>query len=120
MIDREARKALIDSLEVGDLISLNGRLRIVRDIGRRPNRKSPLLDDQVYSIVLSIQRCSWTRRPYTVRNRCDLYNENLFIVQKAYGTEHGPLEVMLQDEIEKRSGFDKRILECCDVIGVLS
>lgn len=114
----DARKALIDSLEVGDLIRLNGKLRVVRGIGRR-TYKSPLRSSQVYSVTLSIQRCSWTGRPYTVRGRCDLYHAELQVVQKGYGAERGPLEVLLQRDIDNRHG-DTRLLECCDVIGVIS
>lgn len=111
----EERKALIDSLQVGDLIRLNGTLRIVRDLGRR-TRRSPLKSEQVYSITCAIRRCSWTRRPYTTINRCDLYHARLEVVRRGYGTEHGPIEVMLQQEI---ADDNLRILECCDVIGVI-
>lgn len=117
-MSREQRKALIDSLEPGDLIRLNGTLRVVRDVGRR-TKKSPLRPEQVYSITCAIRRCSWTRRPYTTINRCDLYLVPLEVVRKGYGAEHGPLEVMLQQEIEDKHG-DRRILECCDVIGVIA
>lgn len=109
------RKALIDSLEVGDLISLNGTLRVVRAIGRR-RPKSYLKDWQVYSIGLSILRCSWTRRPVTHKGRCDLYHCDLSVVQKGYGVTHTPIEEILQRDIETGT----RVLECCDVIGVIT
>lgn len=109
------RKAVIDSLSVGDLIRLNGKLRVVRAIGRRLP-KSHITDEQVYSVTLSIMHCSWTRRPYTVKGRCELYNVPLEVVSRGYGEVRGPLEVLLQKDIEEGT----RILECCDVIGVIS
>lgn len=115
--DLHARKELIDSLEVGDLVRLNGTLRVVRDVSRG-TRKSPLRPEQVYSVTFAIRRCSWTRRPYTVRGRCDLYHADLEVVKKGFGAERGPLEVLLQKDITDRHGHS-RLLECCDVIGVI-
>lgn len=109
------RLALIDSLEVGDLIRLNGTLRVVRDVSRPPKRSSKGYRN--YSFTFAILRCSWTHRPYTVRNRVDLYRADLSVVCKGYGAERGPLEVELQREIAD----DRiRLLECCDVIGVIA
>ena len=113
MNTRAEREALIDSIETGDLIRLNGRLRVVRKANhskRHPGRLS--------SITMSIQRCSWTRQPFTVRARADLYRIDLAIVSKGFGCEHGPLEVMLQKQIENHHA--PKLLECCDVIGVLA
>lgn len=111
--DRAEREALIDSLEVGDLVEINGRRRIVREVAHARSRDRA----QVSHITLSIQRCSWTRRPYTVRNRCDLYLCQMRMVRKGYGAERGPLEGLLQKDIENHN---LRLLECCDVVGVLS
>lgn len=113
MSARAEREALIDSLETGDLIQLNGRLRVVREVTRF--EKNP---DRLRSITMSIQRCSWTRKPYTVRGRADLYYGNLAIVSKGFGCEHGPLDVLLQQQIESRDA--PKLLDCCDVVGVLS
>lgn len=111
--DRAAREALIDSLEVGDLVEINGRRRIVRDVSRaRPNRPG-----RVTSVTFSIQRCSWTRRPYTVYGRCDLYLCQMRVVRRGYGDERTLLDRALQSEIEDRN---RRLLKCCDVVGVLS
>ena len=107
---------MIDSLEVGDLVRLNGSLRVVRDIGRR-RRKSRIDDSQVYSVTFAIMRCSWTRKPYTVRGRCDLYHADLAVVQKGYGTERGPLDVFLQRDLANNGDC---VLKCCDVIGIVS
>lgn len=105
--DLEARHALIDSLEVGDLIRLNSKTRVVRAVGYKRGRVS--------HIVMSIMRCSWTRRPYTVRCRSDLYKVDLQLVKKGYGISRTELEDLLQQEINDRN---LRMLTCCDVVGV--
>ena len=127
MIDRAQREALIDKLEAGDLVRLNGKLRVVRAItmfSDRPRRGRPRRlqrSGRVRSITFSIMRCSWTRQPFTTRSRCDLYLVDLAIVQKAFGCEHGPLDVLLQQQINSRhQPHAQRLLECCDVIGVVS
>lgn len=104
-----ARTALIDSLEVGDLIRLNSKLRVVRDIGR--SRKG-----RITCLVFAISRCSWTRRPFTVYVRTDLYNARLELVKKGYGLGDDFLSAKLQETIADHSIKD---IECCDVIGVL-
>jgi hypothetical protein len=111
-----ARKELIDSLELGDLVRINGTLRVVRDVSPGRFKQAQV---RVRSITFSILRCSWTRRPYTVKNRCDLYHAKVEVVQKGFGCEHGPIEVVLQEDITKRF-YDKSLLECCDVIGVIT
>lgn len=115
MIDRAEREALIDSLQVGDLVRVNGTLRVVRGLGI-PTPKSSRRKDRAYSVTFSIRRCSWTRRPYTVVSRCALYNVPLEVVVRGYGTERGPLDVLLQADCDARTG--PSLLECCDVIGV--
>ena len=116
MIDRLEREALIDSLQVGDLVRLNGTLRVVRAIGL-PTPKSSRRKDRVYSVTFAIRRCSWTRKGYTVKGRVDLYNCPLEVVKRGFGVNNGPLEAMLQEDIENRRGH--ALLECCDVIGVI-
>ncbi|HET6725856.1 MAG TPA: hypothetical protein VFH85_07620 [Gammaproteobacteria bacterium] len=120
-MDTEARierEAMIDSLQVGDLVRFRGALRVVRGVNRFAGyRKSKRKPSQVQSIDFSILRCSWTRRPYTVVSRCDLYRVPLEIVKRGFGTEHGPLDVLLQRDIDAR-GCAPSLLQCCDVIGV--
>lgn len=104
------RRALIDSLECGDLVRINGTLRIVRSA----NRRQP--GGKVYTLTFAIRRCSWTHRPYTVMNRAMLYHADLEVIQRGYGAERGPLEIELQAEIADRN---RRHMHCCDVIGVI-
>jgi hypothetical protein len=109
-VNREAREALIDSIEDGDLIRLNGTLRVARSVSRREGR--------VKSITFAIRRCSWTRRPYTVVGRTDMYLKPLEIVAKGFGLCHGPLDMFLQSDVEARGG--PSLLQCCDVIGIVT
>ena len=104
--DRVERESLIDSLEVGDLIRINDLKRVVRDVRRRRGK--------VTHITLSIQRCTWTRRPYTVKNRTDLYLCRLDVVTKGYGVGRTELEAMLQKDI---SDHNLQLLHCGDVKG---
>lgn len=115
---RAVREALIDSLEVGDLVMFRGSLRIVRDVGRfQGYRKSKRKPRQVQSVVFSIQKCSWTRRPYTVVSRCELYRVPFAIIKRGFGVEHGPIDVLLNRDVLSTKGSPS-ILQCCDVIGV--
>lgn len=115
MIDRAEREALIDSLEVGDLVRFNGTLRVVRDLGI-PTPKSSRRKDRVYSVTFAIRRCSWTRKPYTVVSRVAMYNVPFEVVRRGYGTVRGPIDYLLQQDCENRRG--DTLLKCCDVIGI--
>ena len=108
---RIEREATIDSLSAGDLVRRNGRLRVVRDVARKAGGR-------VRSVTFSIQRCSWTRRPYTTVGRSDMYAGTLEVVCRGYGVSRGPLEVLLQRDIEAKGAAS--LLECCDVVGVIS
>lgn len=105
--ERIAREALIDSLEVGDLIRLNNRARVVRAVSKGR-------DGKTNSIVLSIQAVSWTRKPYTTKVRCDLYLCQLELVKKGYGVGRTELELQLQKDIERVSPCS---LSPFDVVG---
>lgn len=90
---------------------MNGKLRIIRLVARKK-------DGRVRSVVFSILRCSWTRRPDVTYGRTDLYCCRLRVVKKGYGCTKTWLERVLQKQIENR--HDERVLECCDVIGVIT
>lgn len=90
---RQAQLDLIDTLEIGDLVRLCGRNRIVRDVTRK--------DGRVRLITFSILRRSWTNKPFTVYSRVDLYG-HLTVVQKGYGAERTDLEKRLQAFILKK------------------
>jgi hypothetical protein len=109
-MSRPEREVLIDSIQTEDLIRLNGAIRIARSVKRKGGR--------VKSVIFAIRRCSWTRRPYTVINRADMYLKPLEIVAKGFSLCRGPIDAMLQSDIEARGG--PSLLECCDVIGVVS
>lgn len=108
-LERLARERLIDSLEVGDLIRLNDKLRVVRGVSKYRGSQ------RTRCVTFAIRRCSWTRRPDTVRNRFDLYRVRLAIVKKGFGLGTDALSVLLQSDIDNNT----KTLECCDVVGVI-
>lgn len=119
-VERAERMALIDSLRVGDLIRVNGRLRIVRETWGPPKRSSASRK-QVYGIVCAIRRCSWTRRPTTCIDRFFLYTAQLEVVRRGYGTCRTPLGAALQAEIEANRGTSNRgSLSCRAVAQVIA
>lgn len=118
--ERAERMTLIDSLRVGDLIRVDGKLRIVREIWGPPKR-SPANRGQVYGIVCAIRRCSWTRRPTTCIDRFALYRVPLEVVRRGYGTSRTPLGATLQAEIESNRGTSNRgSLSCRSVAQVIA
>lgn len=107
---REARRRVIDTVEIGDLVRVNTTLRVVRDVTK--------IGDRVRFVTLSILRCSWTRKAYTVYNCYDLSRFPFEIVHRNYGLGSSVIERFLQAEIEAKSSKN-RVLECCDVIGLV-
>ena len=117
--ERVQRMELIDSLRVGDLIRVNGKLRIVRDTWGPPKR-SPR-GWRVCGVTFAIRRCSWTRRPTTSVDRFSLYRVPLEIVRRGYGTSRTPLGAKLQQEIETMRGISNRgDLRCHHVAQVIA
>lgn len=117
--ERVERMELIDSLQVGDLIRVNGALRIVRETWGPPKR-SPR-GWRVYGVVFAIRRCSWTRRPTTSVDRFSLYRIPLEIVRRGYGACRTPLGAKLQAEIHATRGTcDFGDLRCCHVAKVIA
>lgn len=105
---RIARRELINTVKIGDLVRVNGTLRIVRDLGIR--------NGKVHFLTLSILRCIWTRRPFTVYNKYDLSANPFEVVKRGYGVPDTSLDRILTKHIEDSTVRD---LECCDVMGVL-
>jgi hypothetical protein len=103
-------EAIIDDLRAGDIVAFNRRVRVVREVTRRRGRVS--------HVTFSILRCSWTRRPFTTRNRSDLYHVDLMILVRDYPIDATPLEALLYRDIMNTR--EKSVLQCCDVIGVLT
>ncbi len=115
-MSREAREALIDSLQVGDLIRRNGTLRLVRHVtrlhegsGRLNRRDGKRYPGRVKSVTFAIRRCSWTGRPVTVIGRVDLYYGTLEIVRRNFPLARSFEEAVLQDEVSLKG---PRVLSC--------
>ena len=110
----------IDQLQVGDVIRNRGGFRVVRKVSRLKDpsrggmRKYNERAGQVNCVTLSILRCSWTKRPYTIVNRYDLsyagYTPANFRIRL-----DKPLDIQLAHELESQG----KTMTCCDVIGVL-
>ena len=111
----EPREFLL-SLRPGDLLKAKGRLRVLRYTRHRTWRNRPT----TASYAFSIQRCSWTRRPFTIYNIHDLNRCAVELIARNYQSKH-PVSLLLDAELH---GFlnsrDERNLNCCDVIGVIS
>lgn len=90
----------VASLRVGDVLrSPSGKLRTIREVGSA-------------SVALSILRCSWTRRPYTVYVASDLIDWSRTGQRRRL---RSPLDRALALELADRA---RRKLTCCDVEGI--
>lgn len=124
------------TLRVGDVLrNRKGNTRVVRDISR-------YVTGELYSVTFSIQRCSWTTRPYTTYNYTDLKNYGYEPVagirhefktkldktlQKDIQRRHFTLAKRSKDKLkelnkklkkEKREPWVCLALDCCDVHGL--
>jgi hypothetical protein len=94
----------------------SGMLRVVRRVIRGGPKSTRI------SVVLSIQRCSWTQACYTVYNSNDL--RQFFEPTNMRVKEDSPILTSdLARKIESDyAANDKkyRKLTCCDVVGVVS
>lgn len=96
-------------VRVGSVIrERSGVLRIVRKLSRFDN-------GDLRNVYLTIRRCSWTGRCYTVCGYTDLRLRGVTLL---------PVVVKLNDEFDARiaaamdqPGGQPYILRCCDVIG---
>jgi hypothetical protein len=113
----EQRRELLMGLREGDVIKLNGRLRVIR------KASEPRVARKDYppkrSFVFSIARCSWTHRPYCIKTSTDLLAPGCTVelVARNYRPK-SDLDAKLLEAInwpsaERMPGFD-----CCDVKGV--
>lgn len=110
----------IDELQVGDVLRNDGGFRVVREVtrfghgSRRGVRQFDRLG-QVNCITLSILRCSWTKRPYTVMNRYDIvyqgYRPAGFRVRL-----DKPIDAQIARALQDRTEYT---MTCCDVVGVV-
>ena len=101
------------SLKPMDLVRLNGRLRIVRETSIKLNTKGKVSG----CLTFSIMRCSWTKRPYTIKNVPDIRAAGIELVARSVKLKHG-LSAILDKDVKKQ-GTEKCDLTACDVVGIL-
>jgi len=99
-----------DKIQRGDILASPSGLRVVR-------RVKYTKDGFIYGIVLSILRCSWTRRPYTTVTRSDLGNRG-FLPTGAKASLRATIDQQLDREIGANE--KSRRLYCWDVVGIIS
>lgn len=106
-MDRDWR----DALRVGDVIAEGSGLpRVVR--AATYNR-----DGFLRSVSLTIRRCSWTGRCYTVLNRNDLKWRRFVLVGGPVALD-STMDRMIVDEM-RHPTRELILLRCCDVKEVL-
>lgn len=97
-------------LKVGDVIRKgDGPFRVVRELMRRR-------DGRLYSVSLTIRRCSWTHRCYTILNATDLRQQGYRQVR----VRRRPLRKRIDRAILKaiHEPAWQKSLTCCDVESV--
>lgn len=108
----------IDSLDVGSIISTkSGVLRVVRNVtrfGPKKMYKSPP-EGSVKLVAVTINRCSWTKRPYTFIGRATL-KKHYDLVSGVHVKQESLESNQFQHEFmgELKSGRPP-IMKCCDV-----
>jgi hypothetical protein len=101
------------NIEVGQVLRApNGRLRIVRAVHRSAPKKTGTVG-RATIVMLSILRCSWTRRCYTVYSVAELAGSGYSITQ-ARAKLKGPLNEKINDAIENHSCYPR----CYDTVGI--
>jgi len=109
------RRDFLLSLEAGDVVRINGKLRVVRRVHRYQKKYYP----PNVSFWFSILRCSWTNRAYTVKKASDLAHCQIDLVLRNYHPKTD-LEKTLESEINLPSPGYNKAITCCDVVGVIS
>lgn len=96
------------SVKVGDvLVNAGGTYRVVRAASFFPN-------GNLATLTFVINRCSWTRHPYTVMNFTDLRQQG-YRPAHARSKLNGPLDAQIADAV---SDHWNRSLSCCAVKGI--
>jgi len=96
-------------VKVGDVLKVNGSLRVVRGVSHGP------FPDSRSTFSFAIKRCSWTRRGYTVYTSSDLITLGALRMNKRMPLRT-KLDRVLSEDISK--SLKKPQLSCCDVEGM--
>lgn len=115
------RFALLQSIKQWDVLRINGRLRVVREVvwhTRTPRRGLARGAPPMEWFTFVILRCSWTHRPYTIKSSVDLGNPKLKIeiAFRNYRPKQ-EIELLLQKEIVDRPRSMPQV-NCCAVHGL--
>lgn len=116
----QERRELLMGLREGDVIRLNGTLRVVRKINdsaeEKRGRKRGYPRKRMFSFA--ILRCSWTHRPYTCYTTSDMGNPkwSVELVMRNYKPK-AEIEVRLNEEIARAPAI-RPYLDCCDIRGI--
>lgn len=112
------RHEFLMSLQEGDVVRLNGRLRVVRHatepkVYQGRGRSGPAKRHFYFAIL----RCSWTHRPYTCMSSTTLGSPNVRIelVARNYRPRQ-PIEAILAEDCKAQG--DKSKLDCCQIKGI--
>lgn len=105
--------AFMMSLRPMDLLRVNGKLRVVRDLSRRQRKPGGRV---FMSFTFTILHCSWTHRPYTVQSMYDLAGKRIELVSRDW-KPRTKLERQLQTDCERLT-CGPSTLDCCDVKGI--
>lgn len=100
------------SLKEGDVIRIDGTLRVVRYVRHYQNKHYP----PNARFGFAIRRCSWTGKGYTFYAAHDLMRRNVELVARNFKSK---LEVSDKLNKEIKAMTTKRDISCCDVVGVI-
>jgi len=113
----EARREFLMGLRVGDVVRLNGKLRVIRKAGEPRVARGDYPPKR--SFWFTPLRCSWTRRPYIIRTSTDLLSASVSIslvlrnYQPKTESEH-----RLQEVLDAWPRDMRDAMHCCDVKGI--
>lgn len=97
MTDRQ-----IQNIKVGDVLLSPSGERIVRKVSKK--------HDRVYSVVMAILRCSWTRRGHTHIDRHRLRTQFKYTGKRVMLRKK--IDYDIRDDI--RFMNDNRLVDCCE------
>jgi hypothetical protein len=99
----------IDDLEAGDTVFVGKRRtpRLIRSVSKDAHGR-------LRAVVFAIRRCSWTKRPYTVYQRCDFGGLRMRPSGWPRATFGLPSDQALLADINDHR---RQRMHCCDVVG---
>jgi hypothetical protein len=99
-------------VQVGSVVrEASGRMRMVRSVTRHA-------DGRLCAIALTILRCSWTRRCYTVVMANDMRQRGFRLVRVKPRALRSELDKKIARSIAQPAWERPYVLRCCDVEGI--